>query len=70
MVKERIYQLLTFNHDLAFSILELVDRTFGRVWICRWIKVLIALRDLERKGLIESKQIGGKKYYRVILKRM
>ncbi len=60
----RVYQVLKFHSDLAFSILELVDRTFGKIWIYRYLKVLIALRDLEAKGLIESKHIGGKKYYR------
>jgi len=63
-VRDRIYQVLRFNDDLAFSILELLDRTFGGTWICRHIKLLIALRRLEHKGLIESKHIAGKKYYR------
>lgn len=62
-IKDRIYQILQFNDDLAFSILELFDRVFGGLWIARYFKVLFALRHLERRGLIESKHIKGKKYY-------
>ncbi len=62
-IKERILQILQFNDDLAFSILELFDRLYGEVWIIRYLKFLCALRSLEKKGLIESKHIGGKKYY-------
>ena len=62
-IKGRVYQILQFNDDLAFSILELFDRLVGGVWIVRYIKTLFALRNLEKKGLIESKHISGKKYY-------
>lgn len=64
-MKERIYQILRFNDDLAFSILELMDRTFGGRWIYRYIKLLCALRSLEKRGLIESRHIGKRKYYQI-----
>jgi len=62
-IPDRLYQILQFNDNLAFSILELVDRILDRVWIVRYFKVLHALASLERKGLIDSKHIGGRKYY-------
>ena len=62
-IPDRIYQILQFNDNLAFSILELVDRTTDRMWVVRYFKVLCALARLERLGLIESKHIGGRKYY-------
>ena len=62
-IRDRIYQILQFNDNLAFSILELIDRITNRIWIVRYFKVLHALASLERKGLIESKHIGGRKYY-------
>ncbi len=62
-IKERIFQILQFNGDLAFSILELFDRCAGEAWIVRYFKVLFALRNLEKRGLVESKHIGLKKYY-------
>lgn len=62
-IPDRLYQILQFNDNLAFSILELVDRILDRVWIVRYFKVLRALASLERKGLIDSKHIGGRKYY-------
>ena len=62
-IPDRIHQILQFNDNLAFSILELVDRITDRIWIVRYFKVLHALARLERKGLIESKHIGGRKYY-------
>lgn len=62
-IQNRIYQILQFNDNLAFSILELVDRITDHIWVIRYLKVLLALIRLEKKGLIESKHIGGKKYY-------
>ena len=62
-IRDRIYQILQFNDNLAFSILELVDRTTDRMWVVRYFKVLCALARLERLGLIESKHIGGRKYF-------
>jgi hypothetical protein len=62
-IEDRLYQILKFNDNLAFSIIELVDRILCRIWLIRYFKVLWALANLERKGLIESKRIGGKKYY-------
>ncbi|GAH58086.1 unnamed protein product [marine sediment metagenome] len=64
-IRDRIYQILQFNDNLAFSILELVDRITDQIWIVRYFKVIHALARLERKGLIESKHIGIRKYYRV-----
>ena len=62
-IQDRLYQILQFNDNLAFSILELVDRILDRLWVVRYFKVLCALARLERKGLIESKHIGGRKYF-------
>ncbi len=62
-IRERMLQILQFNDDLAFTILELFDRLGGGFWIIRYLKMLCALRNLEKKGLIESKHIGEKKYY-------
>ena len=64
-IRDRIYQILQFNDNLAFSILELVDRIIGQIWIVRYFKVLYALARLERKGLVESKHLGSRKYYRI-----
>ena len=62
-IQDRLYQILEFNDNLAFSIIELVDRILDRMWVVRYFKVLHALARLERLGLIESKHIGGRKYY-------
>lgn len=62
-IRDRIYQILQFNDNLAFSILELVDRIIDRIWVVRYFKVLCALARLEHLGLIESKHIGGRKYF-------
>ncbi|MBA7478889.1 hypothetical protein ES707_14317 [subsurface metagenome] len=62
-IQDRLYQILEFNDNLAFSIIELVDRILDRMWVVRYFKVLCALARLEHLGLIESKHIGGRKYY-------
>ncbi len=66
MTKEEILAMkVQFNDSLAFSIIELVDRITSHIWVVRYFKAIRALARLERKGLIESKHIGCRKYYRV-----
>jgi len=62
-VGDKIWQVLYFNDDLAFSILELLDRVCGGWRIVRYFKVLRSLRVLEKRGYVESRHIGWRKYY-------
>ena len=62
-LEDRIIQILGFNDNLAFSILELVDRIGGKFYFIRYIKILWALTKLQRKGLIVGKRIGLRIYY-------
>ncbi len=60
-IEDRIKQLLGFNENLAFSLLEIV----GKFPLPRFLKVMWALSRLERAGKIESKRIGFSKYFRI-----
>lgn len=61
VMEERIKQILSFNENLAFSLLEIV----GKFPFPKLLKVMWSLARLERAGLIESKRIGFKKYFHV-----
>jgi len=50
-IQDKLYQILQFNDNLAFSILELVDRILDRMWVVRYFKVLCALARLEHLGI-------------------
>jgi hypothetical protein len=60
-IQHRIHQILQFNDTLAYSILELVDRFPWPMYF----RVIWSLHRLESKGLIKSKHIGLKKYYKI-----
>ncbi|GAI94269.1 hypothetical protein ES707_01094 [subsurface metagenome] len=62
-LEDRITQILGFNENLAFSILELVDRIEGKFYFIRYMKILWAVTKLQRKGLIVGKRIGLRIYY-------
>jgi len=68
-IRERIHQILLLNDNLAFSFWELFDKLTDKIWVVRYLKLAWALSILERKGLVEAKHIGGKKYYLSILAR-
>ena len=62
-IEARLLQVLEFNENLAFSLLELVDKAGGRFYPYRYLKTMWALSRLTRKGLVESKRIGLRRYY-------
>jgi len=62
-LEDRIRTFLLLNENLAFSLLELVGRFVGRFRLVQALQLLWSLSRLERKGLIKSKVIGGKKFY-------
>ena len=64
-IEARLLQVLEFNENLVFSLLELVDRAGVRYYPYRYLKTIWALSRLTRKGLVESKRIGLRRYYRI-----
>lgn len=62
-VADRVYQILAFNDNLAYSILELLGLVTDKIWLVKYFKLLWALSRLERKGFIVSRHIGGQKYF-------
>ncbi len=64
-IKDRIYQVLLFNDNLAFSFWEVFERLTSKFWLVKYFRLLRALTDLEKRGLIESKHIGKRKYYQI-----
>ena len=62
-LEDRITQILGFNENLAFSILELVDRIGDKFSFIQYMKILWALTKLQRKGLIVGKRKGLRIYY-------
>jgi hypothetical protein len=60
-MKERLEQILAFNGNLAYSLLELA----GKFPMPMYFKVMWSLAQLERAGKVESRRIGLKKYYRL-----
>jgi len=61
-MQERLMVLFLANRNFAFCGLELLARLAGP-FIPKWIKMPYSLARLEKRGLIESKKIGFKRYY-------
>ena len=64
-IEARLHQVLESNNNLAISLLELVDMAGIQFYPYRYLKTMWALASLSRKGLVESKRIGFRRYYRL-----